>query len=327
MEEKERSFARPLFFLPFGRGVEMMNHTHSLTKRLVKHWEFYALLALPLAWYVIFQYIPMYGVQIAFKDFSPVKGINGSPWVGFKHFEDFFHAYYFSRLLINTLLLSLYNIVFGFPLPIVLALLIHEIRGNAIKKVLQNITYVPHFLSIVVVAGMAYTFLHPETGIINLLIKSLGFGAVDFMQSPGWFRTVFVGSGVWQEAGWAAIIYLAALSGIDPSLYEAAKIDGASRLRRIWHVSIPGIAATIIILFILRIGHVMDIGFEKALLLQNSLNAETSDIIQTFIYTTGIQQGRFSFTSAVGLFNSLINFAMLIAVNRIARWKSDTSLW
>ncbi|TBL73231.1 ABC transporter permease [Paenibacillus thalictri] len=304
-----------------------MNPSRSLARSLVKHWEFYALLALPLAWYVIFQYIPMYGVQIAFKDFNPVKGINGSPWVGLKYFQEFFQAYYFSRLIINTLLLSLYNIVFGFPIPILLALLINEIKGTAVKKVLQNITYVPHFLSVVVVAGMAYTFLHQDTGIVNLLLKTLGMEPVAFMQSPGWFRTVFVSTGVWQEAGWAAIIYLAALSGIDPSLYEAAKIDGASRLRRIWHISIPGIAPTIIILFILRIGHVMDIGFEKTLLMQNSLNAESSDIIQTFIYATGIQQARYSFTGAIGLFNSLINFALLIVANRIARWKSDTSLW
>lgn len=304
-----------------------MLQLRTLGKSAAKHWEFYALLALPLAWYVIFQYIPMYGVQIAFRDFSPAKGITGSPWVGLKHFGEFFHAYYFSRLLTNTLLLSLYNIVFAFPVPIMLALLINEVQGNMFKKLLQNMTYVPHFLSVVVVAGMAYTFLHPDTGIVNIVLKLFGLHPVAFMQSPDWFRTVFVGSGIWQEAGWAAIIYLAALSGIDPSLYEAAKIDGASRLQRIMHVSIPGIAPTIIILFILRIGHVMDIGFEKALLLQNSLNSGSSDIIQTFIYVNGIQQGRYSLSAAVGLFNSLINFVLLILANRIARWKSNTSLW
>jgi putative aldouronate transport system permease protein len=304
-----------------------MGDSKSLRKRVIKHWEFYALLALPLAWYVIFQYIPMYGVQIAFRDFNPVKGITGSDWVGLRQFQDFFNAYYFSRLLINTLLLSLYSIVFAFPAPIVLALLINEIQGNFFKKVLQNITYIPHFLSVVVVAGMAYTFLHPESGIVNIFLKQLGFDTIPFMQSTAWFRTIFVTSGVWQEAGWAAIIYLAALAGIDPSLYEAAKIDGASRFQRIMHISIPGIASTIIILFILRIGHVMDIGFEKALLMQNSLNAETADIIQTFIYTTGIQQGRYSFTAAIGLFNSLINFVFLILANQIARRKSNSSLW
>ncbi|MEK3885643.1 ABC transporter permease subunit [Paenibacillus sp. PL2-23] len=296
-------------------------------KAFRKHWEYYLLLLLPVAWYVIFQYLPMYGVQIAFKDFNPVKGISGSPWAGLKHFQDFFDAYYFSRLITNTILLSLYNIIFAFPVPIMLAILINEIRGNVMKKLLQNVTYIPHFLSVVVVTGMIYTFLHPDTGVVNNIIKWFGLEPFAFMQSPEWFRTIFVTSGIWQEAGWSAIIFLAALAGINPSLYEAAKIDGASRWQRIRYISLPGIMPTIIILLILRIGHVMDIGFEKALLLQNSLNAESSDIIQTFIYQTGIQKGRYSFSAAIGLFNSVINFVMLIVANYIARKKSDTSLW
>ncbi|WP_445670271.1 ABC transporter permease subunit [Paenibacillus sp. PL2-23] len=208
-----------------------------------------------------------------------------------------------------------------------LAILINEIRGNVMKKLLQNVTYIPHFLSVVVVTGMIYTFLHPDTGVVNNIIKWFGLEPFAFMQSPEWFRTIFVTSGIWQEAGWSAIIFLAALAGINPSLYEAAKIDGASRWQRIRYISLPGIMPTIIILLILRIGHVMDIGFEKALLLQNSLNAESSDIIQTFIYQTGIQKGRYSFSAAIGLFNSVINFVMLIVANYIARKKSDTSLW
>lgn len=303
------------------------NQENRLWKRISSRHDLYILLLLPLLWYAVFQYGPMYGVQIAFKDFNPAAGIAGSQWVGFEHFQRFFDSYYFGRLLWNTLSLSLYSLLFAFPIPIVLALLIHEIPNKRFQKALQNVTYVPHFISVVVVVGMLQLFLKPEIGLVNMVIKSFGGSSNSFMEEAEWFKTVFISSGIWQNAGWQSIIYIAALSGIDPQLYEAAKIDGASRFKRLLHVSIPGILPVIVILLILDIGHFMNVGFEKVLLMQNNLNMESSDVIATFIYRTGIQKGDYSYTAAIGLFNNLINFALLLLINRYARKKAETSLW
>ncbi|TDF94850.1 ABC transporter permease [Paenibacillus piri] len=300
---------------------------NALLKRMRVRYELYVMLFLPLLWYAVFKYIPMYGIVIAFKDFSASKGILGSPWAGLKHFERFFESSYFWDLVWNTLSLSLYSLALGFPIPILLALIINELQKKWFRKWLQNVTYIPHFLSLVVIVGMLNIFLHPQTGKVNQLISFLGGSPVEFMSKAEWFQTVFVTSGVWQHMGWGSIIYLAALNGIDPTLYEAAKMDGATRLQRVFHVSIPGIMPTIIILFILQIGNLMDVGFEKALLMQNALNASKSDIIATFVYKNGIQGGQFSYTAAAGLFNSMIDFMLLIFVNRLARRKTDTSLW
>ncbi|GGH85883.1 putative aldouronate transport system permease protein [Pullulanibacillus pueri] len=298
-----------------------------LWKQIIKRYDLYLMLILPLAWYIIFQYGPMYGLQIAFKDYLPLNGFWGSRWVGFEYFHRFFSSYYFWRLIKNTVLIKLISLIFAFPIPILLALLVNEIKNNRYKKFLQNVTYIPHFISVVVIVGMLNLFLDPESGLINIILEHIGIHPVAFMEKASWFKPLFISSNIWTNMGWQSIIYIAALSGIDPQLYEAARVDGASRLRRIWHISIPGILPTIIILLILDIGHFMDIGFEKILLMQNDLNMASSDVIATFNYRTGILNGEYSYTTAIGLFDAIINFALLILINQIARKKTSTSLW
>lgn len=295
-------------------------------KNFSKNWQLYTFLAPALIFFFIFHYIPMYGVQIAFKDFYATMGIMGSPWIGFEHFERFFNSYYFWRLLKNTLILSLYELLL-FPIPIIFALMLNEMKNGAYKKWSQTLTYAPHFLSVVVVIGMIVAFLDPITGLVNNVIVGLGGESIPFLTSPSWFRHIFVWSGQWQSLGWGTIIYLAALAGVNPELLEAAKVDGASRFQRIIHINIPSILPTVVILFILNIGNFMAIGFEKVLLLQNSLNSETSDIIQTFVYETGLLEGQYSFAAAVGLFDSVINIILLVTINQIARKTSENSLW
>lgn len=295
-------------------------------KSVKKDWQLYLFLLPTIIFFIIFHYIPMYGVQIAFKDFYATMGIFDSPWVGFDHFERFFESYYFWRLLKNTILLNLYQLLL-FPLPIIFALMLNELKNSVFKKWSQTLTYAPHFISVVVVVGMVVAFLDPITGIVNLAIKGLGGEAIPFLTSPEWFRHVYVWSGEWQSLGWGTIIYLAALAGVNPELHEAAKVDGATAFQRIWHINIPSILPTIVILFILNIGKFMSIGFEKVLLMQNSLNSETSDIIQTFVYETGLLEGQYSFAAAVGLFDSIINITLLILVNYLARRVSENSLW
>jgi putative aldouronate transport system permease protein len=307
--------------------VNRKNRTTKLLRKIISKYDLYLMLLIPIVWYIVFHYIPIYGVQIAFKNFVPTKGIVGSPWVGFKHFYRFFSSYYFWRLIKNTIGTSLYSLIIGFPTPIMLAILITEIRNNKFKKLLQNITYMPHFLSIVVVVGMLMLFLHPETGIVNKFVVFMGGKPVNFMQAPQYFKTLYVFSGIWQHMGWESIIYIAALSAVSPELYESATIDGASRWKRITNISIPSISSTIIILLILRMGQIMNVGFQKILLMQNSLNKESSDVIQTFVYSMGILQSDYSFSTAVGLFNSLINFGFILLANSISRRYSETSLW
>lgn len=280
-----------------------------------------------IAFFIIFAYLPLYGIQIAFKDFSAFKGIWDSPWVGFKHFERFFDSYYFWRLIKNSLLLGVYSLAIGFPIPIILALMLNEVKSNRFKKFVQTITYAPYFLSTVVIVGMLFIFLSPRTGLINHIIQAFGGDPVAFMTSAGWFKTLYVFSDVWQTAGWSSIIYLASLSGIDTQLHEAAKVDGATKLQRIWHINIPGIMPTIVILLILNLGSVLSIGFEKVLLMQNNLNMSGSDIISTYVYRSGILDAQYSFSTAVDLFNSIINFVLLVTVNYVARKVNDTSLW
>ncbi|WP_168120177.1 ABC transporter permease subunit [Paenibacillus sp. HB172176] len=296
-------------------------------RRVATRYDLYLMLLIPVAWYVIFQYGPMYGVQIAFRDFNPVKGIVGSEWVGMDNFDRFFSSYYFGRLLWNTISISILSLLIAFPIPIMLALLITEIPSDRFKKVLQNVTYMPHFISVVVIVGMLQLFLDPETGVVNLMLNAIGLDSVSFMESAGWFKPILIGSNIWQNMGWASIIYIAALSGINPQLYEAAKVDGASRFRRLWHISLPGIVPIMVIMLILDVGAFMNVGFEKILLMQNDLNKEASDVIQTFIYKNGILQGDYSYSAAIGLFNSAINFVLLVIINGYARRKAETSLW
>jgi len=291
-----------------------------------KTWQLYVLLLPTLLYFFILHYIPLYGLQIAFKDYIVTRGIWGSPWIGLDHFQRFFNSYYFKDLIRNTLILNVYGLLL-FPLPIMLALSFNEVKNAAFKKWVQTITYAPHFISTVVMTGMIIAFLDPETGLINNVIKALGGNSIPFLIIPHWFKHIFVWSGQWQSLGWGAIIYLAALAGINPELHDAASVDGASRMRCIWHINIPAIMPTVIILLILTMGSFMSIGFEKVLLLQNSLNMSSSDVIQTFVYRSGLLQAQYSFSAAVGLFDSLINVVLLVTANQIARRTTDNSLW
>lgn len=267
----------------------------------------------------------MYGLQIAFKNFRAVDGIFGSKWVGLIHFRRFFNSYYFWDLIKNTLGINLYALAL-FPISIIVALSLNELKDGRFKKMAQTITYAPHFISTVVLVGMIIAFLDPTTGIINNFIKLLGFKPISFMTNPRWFKSIFVWSNQWQNLGWGAIIYLAALAGVDPQLHESAKVDGATRLQRIWHINIPGILPTIVILLILNMGSMMSIGFEKILLMQNPLNLESSQVIQTYVYEAGLLHGQYAYSTAIGLFNSVINLIILVFFNRVAR-RTGTSLW
>lgn len=280
-----------------------------------------------LVFFLVFHYAPMYGVQIAFKKFSAVRGIVGSPWRGLYYFQQFFDSYLFGELIGNTLGLSLYSLAVGFPTPILLALMMNELRSERVKRVVQTITYAPHFISMVVMCSMIILFLSPSSGVLNRIIEILGGQSVYFMGKPEYFKTIYVLSGVWQNTGWSSIIYMAALSGIDPQLHEAATIDGASRLQRVWHINLPGILPTAVILLIMNCGSLMSIGFEKAFLLMNDLNRASAEIISTFVYQRGLIDRNYSSAAAIGLFNSAINLVLLFGVNAIARRVSDTSLW
>jgi putative aldouronate transport system permease protein len=268
----------------------------------------------------------MYGLVISFKRFVPARGILGSEWVGFKYFTDFFNAYYFWRLIRNTILLSVYGLFWGFPAPIILALLINEVRSVPFKRTVQSLTYVPHFISLVVVSGLLLQFSQMD-GLFNDLVASFGGTRTAFFQDPKFFRSFYIGSDIWQQVGWGTIIYLAALSAIDPQLYEAATIDGAGRWRKLVHITFPSIIPTIIILLILRLGRMMTVGHEKIILLYNPLIYETSDVIATFVYRKGLLEFNWSYGTAVGLFNSIINLLLVVGANALSRKVNKTSLW
>lgn len=289
-------------------------------------WQLYALAAPAIIFFFIFNYVPMYGVQIAFRDYVASKGFLGSPWVGLDHFQRFFESFYFWRLLKNTLALSVYQMLL-FPLPIILALSLNELKNQFFKRFTQTLTYAPHFVSVVVVVGMLFMFFDPRIGLVNYALSLVDVAPIEFMQKPGWFRHLYVWSGQWTSLGWGTIIYLAALAGVNPELHQAAEVDGANRLQRILHVNIPAIMPTMVVLFILDFGSFMSVGFEKVLLMNNTLNAETSDVIQTFVYNAGLLQGQYSYAAAVGLFDSLINIILLVGINQLARKFSEDSLW
>lgn len=296
-------------------------------KTIVQEYQVYLLLLPTLAYFVIFCYAPMYGAQIAFKDFTPVKGILGSPWVGFKHFVRFFENPYFWEILRNTFFISLYSLVAGFPLPILFAIMLNYQKTLWFKKCVQTVSFAPHFISTVVIVGMLKLFTSPSSGVFNEIIKLFGGQPVHFLAEPGMFYSIYVWSGIWQSFGWGAIIYIGALAGINPELHEAAIVDGASVIRRIWHVDIPGIAPTIITLLIMNTGSILSVGYEKIYLMQNSLNSSMSEVISTYVYKQGLVKSQYSFSSAVGLFNSLVNFTFLVIVNAISRKVSETSLF
>ena len=294
--------------------------------KVMRNWQLYVLILPALLYFILFNYVPMYGVQIAFKDFIANKGIWGSPWAGLKHFRNFFQTYSSRRVIGNTLSLSLYSLAAGFPMPILLALMLNEVKNTHFKKLVQNVTYAPHFISTVVMVGILLIFFSP-TGIVNQLGKLIGVKPTMFLGKDYLFRHLYVWTNVWQSMGWGSIIYLAALSGIDPQLSEAAIVDGASRFQRIWHINLPGILPTIIIMLILNVGSVMNVGFEKAFLMQNTLNLKYSEIISTYVYKTGLVNANYSFSAAVDLFNTVINLILLVIVNKISKTVSDVYLW
>jgi putative aldouronate transport system permease protein len=278
-------------------------------------------------YYIIFAYLPMYGVIIAFKDYRPGRGIWGSSWVGLRYFEQFFTSYYLVRLMRNTLLINIYSILFGFPIPIIFALVLNEFKDGIFKRAIQTITYLPHFISIVVICGMIVNALSPQNGVVNTILENIIGHKINFLNESRWFRFIYVSSSIWQGFGWGSIIYLAALSGIDPNLYDAAKIDGAGRLRQIRHISLPGIMGTVITLLILSVGNMMSVGFEKIILLYNPTTYETADVISTYVYRAGLLGGQYSFSTAVGLFNSMINMFLLLTANWISKKVTGHGLW
>lgn len=308
------------------RAVKKNSYGSMLVKDFKKNKLIY-LMALPvLAYYIIFHYGPMYGVIIAFKNFSPGRGILGSSWVGFQWFKDFFSSYYFGRLLRNTVLINVLNLIFSFPAPIILALLLNELRHERFKKTVQTVSYLPHFISLVVICGMIHDFTARD-GIINDIVEWFGGERKTMLLEPGLFRPIYIISGIWQNVGWDSIIYLAALSGIDQELYEAAVIDGANRWKQTLHITLPGILPTIVILLIMRIGAMMNVGHEKIILLYNSNIYETADVISTFVYRKGLSQANYSYSAAVGLFNSIVNFVLIILANWFSRKATEISLW
>lgn len=274
---------------------------------------------------ILFDYIPMYGIQLAFKDYRVSRGIWGSAWVGWKHFLTFFDSYQFGTLLWNTLCLSLYSLAAGFPMPIIFALMLNYVTRLRMKKAAQMITYAPHFISMVVYCGMILVFLASD-GIVNQFLGLLGMDPVGFLSKPEYFRHIYVWSGVLKNVGWGSIIYISVLTSVDPTLHEAATVDGATRFQRLWYIDIPSIIPTMIIMLIMRTGEIMDLGFEKAFLLQNSINLDYSEIISTYVYKVGIQHGQFSYSSAIGLFNNIINLVLLLTVNKLAAKASSISL-
>ncbi|SFJ59417.1 putative aldouronate transport system permease protein [Paenibacillus sp. UNC496MF] len=296
-------------------------------KRELNRGKYVYLMLLPvMLYYLIFQYLPMVGIVISFQNYAPGLGFFESKWVGFKHFIDFFNGYYFWRLIKNTLLLNFWLLLFGFPAPILLALLLNEVRSSLFKRTVQTVTYIPHFISMVVIVGMIKDFVSSD-GLINQVRDLLGKESIAFLQLPEFFRTIYVTSDIWQSIGWSSIIYFAALTAVNPDLYEASEMDGAGRYRKIWHITLPAIQPTIVILLTLTIGNLLSSGFEKILLLYQPLTYETSDVISTYVYRKGIQDSSFSFASAVGLFNTVVNFLLLIIANRISRKISESSLW
>ncbi len=286
----------------------------------------YIMLLVVVAWYVIFCYVPMYGAIIAFKDYSIGKGIFNSPWVGFKHFASFFSDINFMRVVRNTFLINIYDILWGFPAPIIMALLLNEVRNQYFKKTIQTLSYLPYFISMVVVCGIIVDFTSTN-GIINQLLSNFGFEKVNLLSKSEFFRTVYISSGIWQNVGWGSIIYLAALTNISPELYESAVIDGAGRWKQLIHITLPGIASTIIVLLILRMGSIMSVGFEKIILLYNPLTYETADVIASYVYRKGLLNADYSYSTAIGLMNSVINFLFLVVSNWLSRRYTESSLW
>ncbi|WP_372630409.1 ABC transporter permease [Cohnella sp.] len=299
----------------------------SAYKRIRRHWQLYAVIALPILYLITFKYVPMAGILIAFKDYNVVQGIWGSPWVGFKYFNQFFESPNFWLYINNTLGISLYGLAIGFPAPILLALALNEVGNGLFKKSVQLVTYAPYFISTVIMVSIIIMTLSPNVGIVSKFFQWMGVENTNFMGMPGLFKSIYVWSDVWQYTGYGAIIYIAALAGVNPELYESAKVDGASRIQKIINIDIPSLIPVSTILLILNLGNVMKLGFEKVYLMQNPLNLQTSEVISTYVYKVGLLSSSFSFSTAIGFFNSVINLILLVSVNYLARRLSSNSLW
>ena len=291
------------------------------------NWQLYVLILPAIIYFIVFNYFPLYGIQIAFKDYKAVQGIAGSAWVGLKHFKTFFEAYYFERLLKNTLLLNVYYLLWSFPIPILLAILLNQIRKDRVKRFIQTTIYVPYFISTVVLAGMLYIFLSPTSGIFNFARNAIGLRSIDYMSKAGAFRSIYVISGIWQSAGYGTILYIATLAGIDMSLYEAAEIDGANIWQKIRYIDFPSLVPTIMMVFILDCGKLLSSDTNKALVMQTAGNIPTSDIIGVYVYNVGLGSGQFSYTAAIGLFINVINFVIIMSVNKLSKKLTDVGLF
>lgn len=302
------------------------SYLQRLGRDLVRNRTVYAMVLPVLAYFLVFHYVPICGAIIAFMDYNPAAGMSGSAWAGLDWFRQFFDGLYFDRLMFNTLLLNVYDILFGFPAPIILALLMNELTSMRFKQFVQTVTYLPHFISVVVVAGMVLDFMARD-GVLTNIFVALGGTQDAIMNNPDWFRRVYVGSEIWQSVGWGSIIYLAALAGINPSLYEAARIDGANRWQQLIHITIPGLMPVVMTLLILRLGQLMTVGFEKVVLLYNPSTYETADVISTYVYRHGILDANYSYAAAVGLFNSAIALVLLVVANALSRRWSGNSIW
>lgn len=311
-------------------NTAIQHKQESFGKRLLlnmkQHPWLYIMIIPALAYFIVFHYAPMYGVIIAFQDYKPFKGISGSAWVGLKHFKDFINGPFFWRLLRNTLSINIGMLVFAFPLPIVFALLLNEVRCTWFKRVVQTVTYMPHFVSSVVVCGLMVIFCRSD-GILTYVLSFFGMPKSNLLTYKEYFQPLYIGMNIWQELGWDSIIFFAALTSIDATLYEAARVDGAGRWRQMWHITLPGIAPTIVILLILRIGNLMSLGWDRIYLLYNDMIMETADVISTYVYRTGMLQVQYSYATAVGLMNSIVNIILLVCANFVSRKVSDSSLW
>ncbi|WP_123043323.1 ABC transporter permease [Cohnella candidum] len=307
--------------------MEAATKRFSVRKSFAKHWQLYLITLPPLLFFLIFKYYPMINAVLAFKDYYVTKGIFGSPWVGFRNFDMFFSNPLFWSLIKNTLTISFYLVLAGFPIPIILALMLNEVRNQKFKRFVQLVTFAPYFISTVVMVSIIMLFLAPRLGFLNLFLNLFGMDSVNLLGKPGLFSSIYVWSDIWQTAGYSAVVYLAALAAVDPTLYEAAKVDGASRFQKIRNIDLPGILPTITIILILNVGNVMALGFEKVYLLQNKLNIASSEIISTYVYSIGLLNANYSFATAVGLFNSVINLILLVTVNGLARRVTKTSIW
>ena len=298
-----------------------------LLAALRRDWMLYAMLAPALVWFALFMYGPMWGLQIAFKQFSIFKGIEGSPWVGFEHFATLFENSQFQRAIWNTLVISFYSLVLAAPVPIVLALMINELQSKGLRKTVQTVVYLPHFISVVIVAGIVIAVLSPTTGLVNNALAALGLDRVYFLTRPEWFRTIYISSNIWKEAGFDSIIYLAAIMGINPALYESAQIDGATRWQMMWRITIPSILPTIAVLLVIRVGNILEVGYEYIVLLYQPTTYETADVISTYIYRQGLQGARYDLAAAAGIFNAVVALVLVLLANKLSRRITRTGVF